>query len=261
MVVVNRDVDWSRADYSNTPPNTKVEPIALAIAITSFASCLLLILPLTTRTRAGNWPLVAVLTGTFITAFLQAINASVWPSFEPPFVYDGKGLCEAEAKILVARDVLIPGGLICTFRQISMALNPSRFGVQPSTSDRRRTWWFNMLFCVLLPLLSMPLSYVAQATSASLAGVVGCIVPMSATILGYILVLVWPFAMSLIAVAYGVLAGFRMVRHQKEISGLLSGRPGLQKQKETRPRHLFSRACYSFCDYPSRSTTLSANKS
>lgn len=192
--------------------------VAPTLTVCSFVACVVLILPLVTKVRSRNLPITTILVSVLLYTLFQGINALLWPTEAHLDGWQGQGLCDVEVKLAVAFDVAIPGGLLCLFRRLSRSMKTSRLGIKPSKQEQRRTLVFEIFFCMVLPILSMPCSYIVQPGRYFLATIKGCVPVFDSTALSYALLLSWPIVLSFIGLIYWSLATVRMIRHFNHLS-------------------------------------------
>ena len=191
------------------------------IAVSALFSVLLCIPPLILQARLRNTAISVLIASALISNILNFLNALIWPTENPTGLWHGQGLCDIEIKLRIGLDMTISGGLACVFRQLSLIVDPDHHALQLSRFQIRNKVIFETIFCMILPILRMVLSYVVQPDRYWILGIYGCTPPVDISWPSYALVLAWPVAVSLLSVWYGGLVIFQMAKRSRELSRLL----------------------------------------
>jgi len=145
----------------------------------------------------------------------------------------------------------VTGSIACLFRQLSSIADTSQYPDRLSRMEKRNTGIFQTSLCGILPVLRMILSYVVQPGRYWVFGIFGCTPTVDTSWPSYALVLVWPLAVSLVALRYIALATLRMVKHSREMSRLLP--EGQVPSSERKTRKLVFMALFLYLiDTPTR---------
>lgn len=197
--------------------------LVAAVTVPAFFACLLCIPPLILQVQARNTPVYVLIASVLTINLLHFINALIWRTEDPTYWWKGQGLCDVEAKLRLGLDMTAAGGITCVFRQLSLIVAPDMDSLTPSRAQGRNTIIFETVFCGILPLLRMILSYVVQPDRYRVYGVYGCSPTVDTSWPSYALVLIWPPAVCLVACVYCALATSRMAKHAQQMSKLLPG--------------------------------------
>lgn len=206
--------------------------IVVAVAST-FLSCLLCIPPLILQVQARNTAVSVLIASVLTINALHFINALIWPTEDPTGWWRGQGLCDIEVKLRIGLDMTISGAIACVFRKLNLIVDPAQYTLQPSGAQTRNTIIFETIFCGVLPILRMVLSYVVQPDRYWVFGGYGCAPSVDTSWPSYALVLVWPLVVCLIALVYGGLAALRLAKHSNEMSKLLFGGQARANRRRT----------------------------
>jgi len=203
--------------------------MAIAVGVTSgLASLLLVPVLIQKRKKIAFASLVASI---LITTLLCFINVLIWPSPNPPFSWLGQGLCDVEVKLFVALYMVVDGSLLCLYRQVSVMLDPSRFGVQPSPARKRWNRTLELTFCVGIPCLRMILVYIVQPDRYWIVGIHGCTPTVDHSLPSFYLFFTWPVIVTAISLFWAGLATYRMARHYRGVAQMLGDTPTGKEKK------------------------------
>lgn len=203
--------------------------LASLTAVLSFLPCLPL-LPLLYLKRE-NLPLTTLIGCVWISTFVRFLNAVIWPNPEPPFSYNGRGLCDIEVKLSIGLAMAVPGAILCIYRQIALVTDPARIGIQPSFTQRRWNKIIEASFCLVIPSLRMITVHFVQSGRYWIIGVTGCRPVIASSWPKYPLVVVWPVLVGCITIFWTALATWRLAKHLNEIIELLGDSPTAKVKK------------------------------
>lgn len=204
---------------------------ATSLAICSFLACIIMAFPLWLKIRARNIPLITTVGSWLVYWLLRATNSLIWRTDGLDEFWLGEGLCDVEVQVLTALGVSTSSGLLCLFRQLSRLMKPSRLGVKPSETEKRRTLIFEIFFCIALPILSMPAAFIVQSGRYAIGPVIGCVFVYEQTLEAYFLYQLWPIAMDLIALIYATLTLIRIATHYRGLLLMFSELPQGSRMK------------------------------
>jgi pheromone a factor receptor len=130
------------------------------------------------------------------------INSLVWPNDDLESAWDGTGLCDIEVKMMVGGYFAVPGALVGIFRGLAIVLDTSRATMVPSRKQRWRNRIMDILFCCLLPAISMALHIIWQKDRYLLYAISGCVVDLDESWVSFALCFVWPPVICFVAAFY-----------------------------------------------------------
>lgn len=109
-----------------------------------------------------------------ILNFTSFVNALIWPNDQTSGWFNGAGLCDIEAKILVAQSTGLVSSTLCILRGLARVMNTEKMVVAPTKAQRRRALAVDLAFCLGIPLVTMLFHYVVQPNRYAIAGISGC---------------------------------------------------------------------------------------
>ena len=109
-----------------------------------------------------------------ISLLFNFINAVLWPSDDFEKWYNGIGLCDVEAKLLVAAPIGISISFACILQALAAVLDPERATLTKTVAQKRRDCAIDLSLCLGLPVLQMGFHYVVQSHRYAIQGVSGC---------------------------------------------------------------------------------------
>lgn len=181
---------------------TKRYPLAVVIPILSFISMILCIPPLTLHAKNRNIPATTLICWSLMLNLFNIINALTWPTDDIDSWWDGVGLCDIEVKVMVAGYVAVPGALLCILRGLAIVLDTSRAMLVPSKTQRWRSRFMELLFCAIVPIISMITHIVWQKSRYLLFSISGCVNNFDESWVSLVLAYMWPPIICLIAGYY-----------------------------------------------------------
>jgi pheromone a factor receptor len=125
-------------------------------------------------------------------------NAILWDTDDISSWFSGVGLCDVEVKIQVASQVALPACIACMLRALAAVLDTDRATLVPTKAQRQRNNAIDLVCCMGLPLLQMPLHYIVQSARYYIFGVVGCVPAVSLSWLSILLLVVPPVIWTLV---------------------------------------------------------------
>lgn len=201
----------------------------LGFAILSVVLC---IPPLACQARSRNFPVIVLITTTIILNIQNASNALIWPSWQEN-AWDGRILCDIEVRFYAAMPVAAAGAVACILRQLANALRTDRVGASPSKRQRIRTWALDLTLCVVFPVITIATLHRVSLSRYKITRVLGCSPSVAFTWTAIALRLLWQPISTLIAVGYGGIIMFRLVRHRRNVSSVLAA-SGTNKDRHVR---------------------------
>ncbi|OJD18758.1 hypothetical protein AJ78_01229 [Emergomyces pasteurianus Ep9510] len=206
------------------PPGTPFyrSTAAVVLPITAFLSMLVCVPALVWHSRTGNFPASCLISWFIIFNFFNFINPLIWPTDDVSTWWDGVGLCDIETKFMAPLGTGIAGALTCIFRSLADVMNTDRATLIPSRGQRRRTLAFEVIFCVVIPVLMMALHCVVQHRRYYLWAIVGCMPAFHPSWPTTVLIFAWPLAILFMAAIYCVLVIYRLFKYRQQFSYIVS---------------------------------------
>lgn len=184
-------------------------PQAVALPFLSIIATLVLITPLVLHAKNRNFPAASILVWFILLNLFNIFNSFIWPNDDIESYWDGVGLCDIEAKVMIASYVAVPGGLLCVFRSLAAVLDTRCAMLVPTKIQRWKTRGMEILFCVFVPVASMLTHIVYQRSRYMIYGITGCINDFDQSIMSLVLSFIWPPIICVIASYYcGMTATF-----------------------------------------------------
>lgn len=181
---------------------TKIYPEAVVIPLLSIISIIVVVVPLTLHAKNKNVPASCILCWFILLNIFNIINAFIWPNDHVESWWDGAGLCDIEAKIMIASYVAVPGSLLCVFRNLARVLDTRCATLVPSRAQRWRNRSMSVLFCVVVPVISMADHIVYQKSRYIIFSISGCVNDFDESPMSFALAFIWPPVICVIASYY-----------------------------------------------------------
>lgn len=181
---------------------TKVFPQAVLLPLLSIIAICIIIVPLALHIKNNNYPAASILVWFVLLNLFNILNAFIWPNDEIDSWWDGTGLCDIEVKIMIASYVAVPGGLLCVFRSLARVLDTRCATLVPDKKQRWRNRGMEILFCVVVPVVSMGTHILYQKSRYMVYGVSGCINNFDDSVMSLVFAFIWPPIICLIACWY-----------------------------------------------------------
>lgn len=103
---------------------------------------------------------------------------------------------------MVGSYVAYPGALVGIFRGLAMVLDTTSATLVPSKAQRWRKQAFELLFCVVAPVIAMITHVVWQKSRYLLFAISGCVNDFDESWVSFVLAFIWPPIICLIAAYY-----------------------------------------------------------
>ncbi|KAJ5775427.1 uncharacterized protein N7511_000438 [Penicillium nucicola] len=200
---------------------TRRYTLAVGIPILSSFSILLGIPPLLLHAKNRNFPATSLVSWSILLNLFNIINALTWPNDDVDSWWDGAGLCDIEIKLMVAGYVGVPGALMCIFRSLANVLDTDRAALVPSRSQRWRSQFMNLLFCVVVPVIAMITHIVWQKSRYLLYSISGCVNNFDESWVSLVLAFIWPPVICLAAAYYCCLVLFRIHKYRSDFANII----------------------------------------
>ncbi|OJJ80262.1 pheromone receptor [Aspergillus glaucus CBS 516.65] len=195
---------------------------AVAIPFLSIIGICIIIVPLILHIKNKNYPSAGILIWFVLLNLFNIINAFIWSSDDTDSWWDGTGLCDFEVKIMIASYVAVPGGLLCVFRSLARVLDTRCATLVPDKKQRWRNRGMEILFCVVVPLLSMATQIFYQKSRYMVYQVSGCINNFDDSPISLALAFIWPPIICLPACWYCGLVLHRLRLYRSQFGDILN---------------------------------------
>ncbi|KAJ5388606.1 hypothetical protein N7509_011147 [Penicillium cosmopolitanum] len=207
-------------------------PQAVLLPVLSFLSITVSITPLALHAKNRNISMMSLVSWYILLNIFNIINSLVWPNDDLESAWDGTGLCDIEVKFMVGGYFAVPGALVGIFRGLAIVLDTSRATMVPSRKQRWRNRIMDLVFCCLLPAVSMALHIVWQKDRYLLYAISGCVVDLDESWVSFALCFVWPPVICFIAAFYCFLVLIRLHRYRSDFGMILrSSQSNLNKSR------------------------------
>ncbi|EEH23272.1 hypothetical protein PABG_05483 [Paracoccidioides brasiliensis Pb03] len=210
-------------DSSGTPHVAYYKSTGAAVLpILAFLSVLACIPPLVWHSRTGNFPASCLIAWFIVFNIFNFINPLIWPTDDVGRWWNGAGLCDVETKLMAPLGAGIAGALNCIFRSLADVMNTDRTTLIPSKAQRRRTLAFEVVFCVVIPVLMMALHYIVQHRRYYIFAIVGCMPAFHPSWPTTALIFSWPLVVLSLATIYCGLVIYRLFKYRQQFSYIVS---------------------------------------
>ncbi|PWY91444.1 a-pheromone receptor PreA [Aspergillus sclerotioniger CBS 115572] len=179
------------------PTAAPLYPEAILVPVLSFISMLLSIVPLVLHWKNRNFAASSLICWYLVLNLFNIINALIWPTDDD---------CDVEAKIMIGSYIVIPGTLVCIFRNLAHVLDTSLMV---------------LLFCVIAPVIAMLTHYIYQRGRYFLFAIAGCFNSYDQSWVTLALAWIWPLIICLIAAYYCVLVLHRLAKYRSQFGDIL----------------------------------------
>lgn len=177
-------------------------PSGIALAVLAPITVILNLPPLIWHIRNRNTAAASLVFWILLNNFLSVINLAIWPNNNMEAWFSGRGLCDIEAKIMVARSTALPAATLCIIRALAAVINSDRTMI-PSTVQQRRKMILDLAWCLGIPIVTMFLHYIVQPNRYFIYGVSGCNPSVSVNWVTVVLLSIPPLLLSIANAWYG----------------------------------------------------------
>jgi hypothetical protein len=151
------------------------------------------------------WATLILIGWIFFGNLVSFIDSVVWSNPDPNEWWDGQGYCDIAARIKASYNIGIPAAAIGICRFLADATDPD-----PSQKDlkhsRTRRNLIDVFLGIGLPVINMPLRWIAQPYRYYILGVMGCENGLDYTWPAIPLYLLWSPVLTLVAAVYAGLS-------------------------------------------------------
>ena len=160
------------SDHST--PYLELSPQGVTLCVLAILSLLVCIPPMIWHSRHGNFP-AACLIGWFIVQnFFNFVNPLIWSTDDVTTWWDGPGYCDIQSRLITGVGVGIAGPLVCIFRSLAKVMDTDRASLVPTKAEKIRNLVFEIVLCVVIPVIIMIIYYIVQDRRYLLFSIVGC---------------------------------------------------------------------------------------
>lgn len=186
----------------DTPLMLERSSQGIVLSIAALLSLLVCIPPFIWHCRSKNFAPACLIMWFIIQNFFNFCNSLIWPTDDLESWWMGYGYCDVHAKLITGAGVGIAGPLVCIFRSLATVLDTDRATLVPSKGERRRTRIFEVIFCVVIPVLLMCVHYVIQERRYFIYSIAGCMPSYYSSWVSAVLGWMWPPIVLTFAVYY-----------------------------------------------------------
>lgn len=217
-----------------------VYPAAIYVPIFAAIAVLLNIPPFYWHFRHRNVAASSLILWLVLLNICNVINPIIWPNDNISKWWNGKVLCDIQARLFVGATVGLTGALACIMQGLARVMDTNRAVIVPSKAQRRRQCVLDLLFCWGCPVYLMLVYYIVQPARYCIWGISGCNFVVDNSWPSIWLIFIWPPVFSLIDAYYSGmrpihpffvcvscadnllgLVIYRLHRHRRQFSRLL----------------------------------------
>ncbi|KAF3480741.1 a-pheromone receptor PreA [Arthroderma uncinatum] len=159
------------------------------------------------------------------------INPLIWPDDDVSSWWMGYGYCDIQSKLITGAGVGIAGPLVCIFRSLAKVLDTERTTLIPSKGDRRWNMAFEVIYCIVIPVVIMVLHFIIQENRFYIYSIVGCMPSYHSSWVSFVVGYIWPPIILIVACFYCALVLYRLFKYKREFSQLISSDSTTSKSK------------------------------
>ncbi|KAF2157984.1 STE3-domain-containing protein [Myriangium duriaei CBS 260.36] len=201
---------------------TSAYPLAIAQAVLAGIVVCLDVPPLVWHIKHRNFAPVVLIIYILLLNFENFVNAIIWSTDDISHWFPGVGLCDVEAKFIVASSTAVPAATLCILRKLANVMDTKNITISQTKAQKRRAFIIEILLCIGIPILSMIFHFIVQAVRYYIVGISGCTPALSQTWLAIITIVIPPLVITLGDVYYASLIAFRLRKYRSKFDALLS---------------------------------------
>ncbi|KAJ9643079.1 a-factor receptor [Coniosporium tulheliwenetii] len=198
-----------------------VYPAAVYVPILAGIAVLLNVPPFYWHLRHRNVASSSLILWLILLNLCNVINPIIWHNDNISKWWNGKVLCDIQARLFVGATVGLTGALACIMQGLARVMDTNRAIIAPSKAQRRRQHVLDLLFCWGCPVYLMLVYYIVQPARYCIWGISGCNFVVDNSWPSIWLIFIWPPIFSLIDAYYSGLVIYRLHRHRRQFSRLL----------------------------------------
>ncbi|EGD89464.1 hypothetical protein H112_03088 [Trichophyton rubrum D6] len=221
-------------ENNNLPLVYEMSTQAVVLCTVAFMSFLVCIPPLIWHCRNGNFPASCLIMWILTQNLFNFINPLIWPDDDFSSRWMGYGYCDIQSKLITGAGVGIAGPLVCIFRSLAKVLDTERTTLVPTKGDRRWNITFDVIYCVVIPVVIMVLHFIIQDSRYYIYSIVGCMPAYHSSWVSFVVGYIWPPIILIIACFYCGIVLYRLFKYKREFSQLVSSDSSTSKSKFVR---------------------------
>jgi pheromone a factor receptor len=177
---------------------------AILFATFSLLVALLICPCLTWHFRNRNIGATVLVAAAIYSNFQNFLNAVIWPSDSPATWFNGVGLCDVEVKLQLFLQCVFPAAISCILRALAAVMDTERSTMAwgRTKAQRRRGYALDLVCCVGIPSLQMPIHYIVQPFRYYIFGITGCYASADTNWFMFVFLLGHPLLWTLVDVYY-----------------------------------------------------------
>ncbi|KAB5588648.1 Pheromone B beta 1 receptor [Ceratobasidium theobromae] len=194
-----------------------------AMPIVSFicAALVLILLPLYWRTR--NVAVLSAILWLAICNIARGINTAIWID-NSTIKY--KVWCDISGRIIIGGNFALPSSIFCICRFLAQVASPRNS--LSSASENRRRMVFDLVMCVVLPMVMIALYHIVQTNRFDIWEEIGCKLPLYKSVPALFIVYMPTITVSIGALAYAAISlRWFIYRRARVLEVLQSSHSGL----------------------------------
>ncbi|KAK4983391.1 a-factor receptor [Elasticomyces elasticus] len=199
--------------------------IAGSTVVLAFLSALTLVLdipPLLWHVRNRNVAAMSLVLWIIVLNMMTVVNIMIWPTSDFASWWSGVGLCDVEAKLMVASTIALPASSMCIMRDLARVMDTEHSVISSTRSERKRKLVMDLCWCLGTPILLMVLHYVVQPNRYYVWAVAGCNPSIDNSWVAIVLILLPPLLMFVAIAGYTVLLLYRLIRYRVAFNSMMS---------------------------------------
>ncbi|PNS15377.1 Pheromone a factor receptor [Sphaceloma murrayae] len=201
---------------------TDVYPQAVGLGTVAGMAILLSIPSLVWHSKHRNFAPAYLIACILIMNIFNFVNPIIWPNDRFDEWFNGVGLCDIHSKIIVANSTSLPAATLCILKKLADVMETNKINLAPSKAQRTRRAAIEGFLCIGIPVLTMILHFIVQASRYAIIGVSGCIPVLSNTWLSVVFIIMPPTLLALVNVYFAVLIMVRLRVYRSRFDTLLS---------------------------------------
>ncbi|GAB7347803.1 hypothetical protein MBLNU459_g5343t2 [Dothideomycetes sp. NU459] len=207
---------------SSQPTTYTMIPAGILLGVLASSACALNFPPLVWHIRNRNAAPACLVGWVLLNNLLSVINLAIWPTDDMANWFSGRGLCDIEAKIMVARSTALPAATLCIIRSLAEVINTEKTMLVPTPAQRRRACVLDLVWCLGVPVVTMFLHYIVQPNRYFIFGVSGCNPSVSVNWVTLVILSLPPLLLSVANAWYGALTIFRLRKYRHSFHTVLA---------------------------------------
>ncbi|KAF2452296.1 GPCR fungal pheromone mating factor, partial [Lineolata rhizophorae] len=196
-------------------------PAAVILPTLAAVVILLDVPPLVWHARNRNLAAFSLVSWIILLNLFNFVNPLIWPRDDIPNWWNGEGLCDIQARLIVGASVGVPGCMLCIMLSLARVLDTDRGDLTPTKSQRFRRRLMELLLCFGFPIVIMIVYYVVQSRRYWIHGIAGCNWDYHPSWASIVVVLVWPTVLEVFDAIIAALVITRLFKYHKDFASIL----------------------------------------